>query len=76
LVLRQRSRGRPVAELARTVADIEAVTAEQVRDFARQRWAAANLIGVVAGDLKAAGDGFGGLEGRTLRTSLKALGIE
>jgi zinc protease len=76
LVLRQRSRGRPVAELARTVADIEAVTADQVRDFARQRWAADHLIGVVAGDLKAAGDGFGGLEGRTLRTSLKALGID
>jgi zinc protease len=76
LVLRQRSRGRPVADLARTVADIEAVTAEQVRDFAHQRWAAAQLIGVVAGDLKAAGDGFGSLEGRTLRTSLKALGID
>lgn len=76
LVLRQRSRGRPIADLVRTVADIEAVTADQVRDFAHQRWATANLIGVVAGDLKAAGDGFGGLEGRTLRTSLKALGIE
>jgi zinc protease len=76
LVMRQRARGRPVADLARTVADIEAVTADQVRDFARQRWAASNLIGVVAGDLKAAGDGFGGLEGRSLRTSLKGLGIE
>ncbi len=76
LVMRQRARGRPVAQLSNTVADIEAVTAEQVRDFARQRWAAPSLIGVIVGDLKAAGDSLGSIQGRSERSSLKALGID
>jgi zinc protease len=51
----QLAQGRPLAELARYVDEVQAVTPAQVSDFAARHWRAETLRAVVAGDLQAAG---------------------
>ncbi len=75
LVINQQAQGQPLAELGDKVQAIRAVTPEQVRDYARATWKPARLIGVVAGDMKATGDAFKGLEGRVVRMSLDDLDL-
>ena len=49
---------RPLADLARYSEQVMAVSAEQVRDFARAHWRADRLRAVVVGDLTAIGAGW------------------
>lgn len=63
LAIAQLVQGRPLAGLARTVDEIMAVTPEQVQAFAKAHWRGSALRGVIAGDLKAAGDSLNGLGG-------------
>lgn len=75
LVIAQLTQGRPLEDLRRTVDEISAVTPEQVQGFARQHWQAAGLRGVIAGDLKAAGDGVASLPGPLLRVPVESLDL-
>jgi zinc protease len=52
----QVAQDRPLAELRGFVQEITAVTPQQVQGFAQKYWAPEGLRGVIAGDLKAAGD--------------------
>jgi zinc protease len=52
----QVSQDRPLAELRGFVEEITAVTPQQVQGFAQKYWTPQSLRGVIAGDLKAAGD--------------------
>jgi zinc protease len=52
----QVAQDRPLAELRGFVEEITAVTPQQVQGFAQKYWAPQALRGVIAGDLKAAGD--------------------
>lgn len=52
----QVAQDRPLAELRGFVEEITAVTPQQVQGFAQKYWPAQALRGVIAGDLKAAGD--------------------
>ena len=56
LALAQLVQGRPLEELGRTVDEVMAVTPAQVQAFAKTHWKPGTLRGVIAGDLKAAGD--------------------
>lgn len=52
----QVAQDRPLAELRGFVQEITAVTPQQVQAFAQKYWTPESLRGVIAGDLKAAGD--------------------
>ncbi len=56
LAIAQLVQGRPLEELGRTVDEVMAVTPEQVQTFAKTHWKPGTLRGVIAGDLKAAGE--------------------
>lgn len=68
--------GRPWAALAAYVDEVQAVTADQVRDFARRRWHAELLQSVVAGDLRAAGDALPAAAGARVRLPLAAIDFD
>ena len=55
LMVGQYAQGRSLDDLHRFVDEVMAVSADQVRDFARQRWTPQALRAVVVGDLKATG---------------------
>jgi zinc protease len=74
LMVGQYAQGRALDDLRRYVDEIMAVTPEQVRDFARQRWAREALRAVVVGDLKAAGPALD--EADALTVPLTALDLE
>ncbi|NML13834.1 M16 family metallopeptidase [Azohydromonas caseinilytica] len=67
----QVAQDRPLAELRGFVEEISAVTPQQVQGFAQKYWAPQALRGVIAGDLKAAGD-LGAL-GAAQRLTVSAL---
>lgn len=58
VVADQLTRGRALAELARLPAELQAVDAARVRDFAARYWAPEALRTVIVGDLAAAGEGL------------------
>lgn len=76
LVLSQLVLERPLAELSRAVDEIMAVKPEQVQAFAKQHWQAGQLRGVIAGDLKAAGDSLKPLGDAVRRIPIDALDLE
>lgn len=69
-------RGRPLAQLRQVVPDIEAVTAEQVRDFAAQHWRADQLRTVIVGDVAASGPTLKALDPQALLIEASALDLE
>ncbi|WP_246312403.1 M16 family metallopeptidase [Pseudaquabacterium terrae] len=76
LVVAQLVAARPLDELARTVDEVMAVTPEQVQSFAKTHWKPDALRGVIAGDLKAAGDTLVPLNGSARRITIDALDLE
>ena len=76
VVLGQVERGRPLAELARTAPEIEAVTAEQVREHAARHWTPESLRTVIVGDLAAGGDALKALDPKALRLQAAELDLE
>ncbi len=74
MIVGQFAQGRALAELARYVDEVIAVTPGQVRDFARRHWSAGSLRAVVVGDLKAAGAALD--EDGALTLSLASLDLE
>ncbi|HSW07164.1 M16 family metallopeptidase [Aquabacterium sp.] len=76
LVVAQLVQGRPLDDLQRSVDEIMAVTPAQVQGFARQHWQAKTLRGVIAGDLKAAGDALTALPGSALRVPVESLDLD
>jgi zinc protease len=82
LAIAQLVQGRPLEELGRTVDEVMAVTPEQVQAFAKAHWKPGTLRGVIAGDLKAAGDSLAPLlapdapGGPARRLGLEALDLD
>jgi zinc protease len=82
LAISQLVQGRPLEELGRTVDEVMAVTPEQVQAFAKAHWKPGTLRGVIAGDLKAAGDSLAPLlaadapGGPARRFGLEALDLD
>ena len=72
----QLAQGRPLAELARYVDEVQAVTPDQVRDFAARHWRAESLRAVVAGDLKAAGSALREIDDKALVRPLEGIDLE
>ena len=68
--------GQPWAALAAYVDEVQAVTPQQVRDFARRRWRDEALQAVVVGDLGAAGDALAAAAGAAWRVPLPALDFD
>lgn len=76
LVAGQWVQQRPLDELRHYIDEVLAVTPEQVRDFALDRWTPAALRGVVAGDLKAGGFTEGPGDAQVPRVTLEALDFD
>lgn len=76
LVAAQLAQGRPLDDLRRTVDEISAVTPAEVQGFARTHWRGAALRGVVAGDLKAAGEALATLAGPARRIPAATLDLD
>jgi zinc protease len=76
LIVGQWANQRPLAALNDTVAEIMAVTPEQVRDFALKHWSAGTLRAVVVGDLGAAGATLGAGGSEVLRIAADRLDLE
>lgn len=74
LALANLAEGRPLDDTARSVPLLQAVTAEQVQDYAKAHWTAANLRTVVVGDVKEAGPSLLALDPKALR--LKAAQVK
>jgi zinc protease len=72
LLATQVAQGRPLAALARYGDEVQAVSPEQVRDFAARHWVADTLHGVIVGDTRAAG--AAGTD--TLRLTLPTLNLD
>jgi zinc protease len=68
--------GEPWAALAAYADEVQAVSAEQVRDFAQRRWRDAALQAVVVGDLDAAGDTLAIAAGTGWRVPLAELDFD
>ena len=64
------------SELARTAPEIEAVTAEQVREHAARHWTPESLRTVIVGDLAAGGDALKALDPKALRLQAAELDLE
>jgi zinc protease len=75
LVVGQLVQGRPLADLGKTVDEILAVTPQQVQAFAQQHWRGTGLRGVIAGDLKAAGEAVSALPGPARRLTIEQLDL-
>jgi zinc protease len=73
MIVNQIAQERPLGELAQYVDGVMAVTAAQVRDFARRHWTTGALRAVAVGDLKAAGPALD--EDRALTLSLATLDL-
>lgn len=69
-------RQRPLAEAQRHVPDIQAISAEAVRDFAARTWTAARLRTVVVGDLDAAAEGLKPVDAQPLVVPAAELDLE
>ena len=82
LAISQLVQGRPLEDLGRTVDEVMAVTPEQVQAFAKAHWKPGSLRGVIAGDLKAAGESLAPLlapdapGGPARRLGLEALDLD
>lgn len=68
--------GRPLDALGAYVADVLAVTPEQVRDYAARAWTAGSLRTVISADVAAAGASMAGLAEDTLRLRLNELDLD
>jgi zinc protease len=68
--------GRPLADLARYVEEVLAVTPEQVRDFAARTWRTESIRTVVTVDAAAAGDKLAPLAEGARRVPIGALDLE
>lgn len=76
LVAGQWVQGRPLAELASYVEQVQAVTPAQVRDFAQRTWAVDGQRGVIVGDLKATGAALESVQGPVQRLDAARLDLE
>lgn len=74
-VLGEVERNRPLSGLREVAPAIQAVTAEQVRDFAQRHWRDASVRAVVVGDLTAAGESLQALDPQALRLEAPALDL-
>lgn len=76
IVIGEIERGRPLAQLSQVVPEIEAVSAEQVRDYAARHWRADQLRTVIVGDVAASGASLKALDPQALTLEASALDLE
>jgi zinc protease len=76
IVLGEIERGRPLELLRRVVPEIEAVSAEQVRDYAARHWQREQLRTVIVGDVAASGPSLKALDPQALVLEAGALDLE
>ncbi len=67
---------RPLDELGRHVAEVQAISAAQIRDFAQAHWAADGLRGVVVGHLAQAGSTLDDAPGPQRRLAVTRLDLD
>ncbi|MBQ0960012.1 insulinase family protein [Ideonella sp. 4Y11] len=76
IVISELERGRQLAQLRQVVPEIEAVSAEQVRDYAARHWQASQLRTVIVGDVAASGPTLKALDPQALSLEAAALDLE